>query len=205
MPNPRAGEKQDNLLAAPHARRPHRGTQVFNLFRRSKNAALIDRLHGEIMAAARQPAFFTQYGAADTVEGRFEVLSLMATLAILRMEELPEPGPSIAQDTTDALFRHFDIALREIGVGDVSVPKKMKKMAQGYLGRAGAYRAALHDEAELARAVARNVLGDESRAGDAQSVRFARYARAQAAAFASLDVETVLKGPLAFLDADSIE
>ncbi len=156
------------------------------------------------MAAARQPAFFMQYGAADTVEGRFEVLSLIATLAISRMEALPAPGPAIAQDATDALFRHFDIALREIGVGDVSIPKKMKKMAQGYLGRASAYRAALDDEAGLARAIARNVLGNEARAGDAQSLLFARYARAQAAAFEALDIETVLNGPLAFIDADAL-
>ncbi|MFN3892507.1 MAG: ubiquinol-cytochrome C chaperone family protein [Beijerinckiaceae bacterium] len=163
---------------------------------------MIDRLHGEIMAGARAPVFFTEYGVADTVEGRFELLCLVATTALRRIEKLPAPGPEIAQDLTDAIFAHFDVALREIGVGDISVPKKMKKMAQGWLGRGASYRAALEagDEAELAGALARNVHGDSGRAGDAQVVRLARWALAQDRAFAHLQVEDLGRAPLSFVD-----
>lgn len=175
---------------------------MFRLFRRSPNKALIDRLNGEIMAAARQPAFFLEYGVADTVEGRFEVLCVVATTALRRIEKLPAPAPDIAQDLTDALFSGFDIALREIGVGDLTVPKKMKKMAQGWLGRGASYRAALDaaDESALARALARNVLGDERRAGDEAAARFARYVFEQDRALGSLDLKVVLEGPLPFVD-----
>jgi cytochrome b pre-mRNA-processing protein 3 len=176
---------------------------LFRLFRRSSNKALIDRLHGEIMAGARQPAFFLEYGAADTVEGRFEILCLVATTALRRIEMRPAPGPEIAQELTDAIFAHFDVALREIGVGDLTVPKRMKKMAQGWLGRSAVYRAAIEsgDEAALARAIARNVYGDEQKVDDeAASKRLARYALAQDAAFASLTVEDLGREPLKFVD-----
>jgi len=185
---------------------------VFGLFRRSPNEALIDRLHGEIMAGSRQPAFFVEYGVADTLEGRFEILCLVATIAVRRIGALPAPGPDIAQELTDSIFRHFDVALREIGVGDLTVPKKMKKMAQGYLGRVSAYGAALDgdgdgdgdDDAALAVALARNVFGDEGQLESAQCARLARYARAQEAAFAHLDVEAVLRGPLPFVDPQGV-
>jgi cytochrome b pre-mRNA-processing protein 3 len=175
---------------------------VFRLFRRSQNKPLIDRLNGEIMAAARQPTFFTEYGVADTVEGRFELLCVLATTTMRRIEKLPAPGPQIAQELTDAVFAGFDIALREIGVGDLTVPKKMKKMAQGWLGRGVAYRAALDagDVAGMALAVARNVYGDEQLAGQERVMRLARYAFAQDKVMEGLDVEGVLGGPLPFID-----
>jgi cytochrome b pre-mRNA-processing protein 3 len=179
---------------------------VFGLFQRSPNEALIDRLHGEIMAGARQPAFFVDYGVADTLEGRFEILCLVASMAVRRIGALPPPGPDLAQEITDSIFRHFDVALRQVGVGDLTVPKKMKKMAQGYLGRASAYGATLDggDDSALALALARNVFGDEGRAGSEECVRLARYARTQEAAFATLDVEAVLRGPLPFVDPQGV-
>ena len=180
--------------------------QLFSLFRRSPNQPLIDRLHGEIMAAARQPALFTEYGVADTVAGRFEALCLSAAVALGRIAALPDPGPAVAQEVTDALFRHLDVALREIGVGDVSVPKKMKTLAQGYLGRVGAYSGPLErgDAEALARAIARNVFGDESRAQDAQAQRMARYALSWRAELADLTVERLLAGPLPQRDAQHV-
>lgn len=175
---------------------------LFRLFRRPSNRAVIDRLHGEIMAGARQPVFFLDYGVADTVEGRFELLCLLATTALRRIEKLPPPGPEIAQELTDAVFAHFDVALREIGVGDLTVPKKLKKMAQGWLGRGAAYRAALEacDEVALAKVIARNVYGDERREGDAPARRLARYGLAQERAFAGLAIEDVIRGPMKFVD-----
>jgi cytochrome b pre-mRNA-processing protein 3 len=180
--------------------------QVLSLFRRSPNQPLVDRLHGEIMAAARQPVLFTDYGAADTVAGRFEVLCLSAAVAVAPIAALPEPGPAIAQEVTDALFRHFDVALREIGVGDVTVPKKMKALAQGYLGRVAAYSGPLEsgDADGLALAIARNVFGDENLAQGAQAQRMARYALSWRADFAGLTVERLIAGPLPQRDAKTV-
>jgi len=180
--------------------------QVLNLFRRSPNQPLVDRLHGEIMAAARQPVLFTEYGVADTVAGRFEAVCLSAAVALGPMAALPAPGPALAQEVTDALFRHFDVALREIGVGDVTVPKKMKTLAQGYLGRVTAYSGPLEsgDAAALAQAIARNVFGDESLGQSAQAQRLARYALSWRADVAGLTVERLIAGPLPQRDAQTI-
>ena len=116
---------------------------IFGLFRGTANRRLIDRLHGEIVAAARDPVLFTQYGVADDLDGRFESVALHAALVLRRLNLLPPPGPQIAQDLADAVFQHFDIALREMGVGDISVPKRMKTLAEAFLGRAAAYDRAL--------------------------------------------------------------
>ncbi len=180
-----------------------------NLFRKARNRPLIDKIHGEIMAGARQPVFFVDYGVADTVAGRFEILSLVATIALRRMSALPEPGPAVAQEVTDSLFQHFDIALREIGVGDVTVPKRMKKMASGYMGRSAAYLAALSDHEAgkpdaLPLAIARNVYGGEGGAGDARAQRLARYALSYAALLDGLSVEALLAGQLPVLDAQTV-
>jgi len=180
-----------------------------NLFRKARNRPLIDKIHGEIMAGARQPVFFVDYGVADTVAGRFEILSLVATIALRRMSALPEPGPAVAQEVTDSLFQHFDIALREIGVGDVTVPKRMKKMASGYMGRSAAYLAALSDHEAgkpdaLPLAIARNVYGGEGKAGDTLTQRLARYALSYAALLDGLSVEALLAGQLPVLDAQTV-
>ena len=179
---------------------------MFSLFRRSSNKALIDRLHGEIMAGARQPEFFLRYGVADTVEGRFELLCLLATVALRRIEMLPAPAPEIAQELTDSVFAHFDVALREIGVGDLTVPKKIKKMAQGWLGRGSVYRQAWveREEAALSLAIARNVFGDANAAAEPAATRLARYALALDAAFSALRLEDLGVIPLTFTDPATV-
>ena len=176
---------------------------MFNFFRHSRNRALIDRLQGEIMAASRQPAFFLDYGVEDTVSGRFELLALHTGLLVWRVETMPPPGPDLAQDLTDAVFKNIDVALREIGIGDVAMPKRMKALAQGYLGRTLAYRAALQngDAAALAQALARNVYGDESQADTAACRRLARYAFSLNAAYGALSLEQTMSKPLPAVDA----
>ena len=97
---------------------------IFKLFRRSANQTVIERLHAAIVAAARQPALFTALGLSDTFEGRFESLTLQAALVLRRLNALPAPGPEIAQDLIDTIFQHFDRMLREMGIGDTTVPKR---------------------------------------------------------------------------------
>src|SRR5579872_5750434 len=109
---------------------------ILGLFRGNANRKLVARLHGDIVAAARDPVLFTDYGIADTVDGRFESLVLHAALVLRRLETLPAPAPEVAQDLADLLFRHFDIALREIGMSDTRVPREMKALAEAFFGRA---------------------------------------------------------------------
>jgi cytochrome b pre-mRNA-processing protein 3 len=150
----------------------------------------VTRLHAVVAAHARLPAFFLPpYGAADTFEGRFEVLTLIAGLLLTRLNAAPAPGPAIAQELADAIFSAFDDALREVGVSDVGVPKKMKKLARAFMGRGGAYAEAAAQvdagqvDAALTDALSRNVLSG----GDAAAFA-AYYRRAKAELFAEPDL-----------------
>ncbi len=106
---------------------------IFGLFRGRGNTRVIERLHGEIVAAARDPVLFTAYGIADNLDGRFELIALHAILLLRRLKQLSPPGQEIAQDLADAIFRHFDLGLRETGVSDIAVPRRMRDLAEAFL------------------------------------------------------------------------
>jgi cytochrome b pre-mRNA-processing protein 3 len=169
---------------------------IFGLFRGSNNARIIDRLHAEVVAASREPVLFTDYGIADSLDGRFESLALHGALVMRRLKDLPPPGPDVAQDLADAMFRHFDIGLRELGVSDSGVPRKMRDLAQAFLGRASAYNAALNKSAEergaaLSAALSRNVFSGE-KDGDA----LALYVLDLDAKLAQIPLAQFLEGPI---------
>ena len=134
----------------------------FGLFgRRRKNRDVIERLYKAVVEQSRAVTFYQTIGVPDTLEGRFELLTLHMTLVSRRLKSLPSPGPDMSQDLVDLTFAQFEAALREIGVGDISIPKRMKVMASAYLGRASAYDEALrkNDSGLLAEALARNLFG----------------------------------------------
>ncbi len=169
---------------------------IFGLFRGRGNDRLIERLHAEIVAAARDPVLFTDYGIADDLDGRFESIALHAALVLRRLKQLPPPGPDIAQDLADAIFRHFDIGLREMGVSDTGVPRRMRDLAEAFLGRAGAYNEALVQaegarSAPLAVALSRNVY-----AGHQDGARLAVYVARLDAALAQMPLAEFLEGPI---------
>lgn len=116
-------------------------------------------LCGDIVAAARAPVAYLEYGVADDFEGRFERLALIATLVLRRLKALPPPGEIVAQELVDHLFADLDDGLRRMGVSDLSVGKRMKKLAQGFYGRAEAYTVAIEAGGEnpLREALARNL------------------------------------------------
>ena len=129
------------------------------LFGRRANQDIVERVYGAVMQAARQPLFYTQGGVPDTLEGRFDCLTLHTVLVLKRLQALPAPAQDLAGDLVDRLFAGFDQALRELGVGDVTIPKRMKTMAAAFAGRAKAYEQAFAaGEAELAAVLARNLL-----------------------------------------------
>lgn len=129
-------------------------------FRRSRRQAEAERLLERVVAVSRNPAFFGAGRAPDSLEGRFELMTVHAALALLRLRA-PDAPPGLAQAFTDMLFRHFDAGLREAGVGDLAVPKRMHRMAGDFYGRLAAYAEALEaeDDKALTGALARNVFG----------------------------------------------
>src|SRR5579864_3820687 len=110
---------------------------------------------------ARDPVFYREYGVADSIDGRFDLLTLHAWLVLERLQTSGESD--LAQAFVDALFARFDEAFREQGAGDIGIGRRMKKLASAFYGRLTAYSATSGDE-DLAAAILRNVYrGDPSR------------------------------------------
>ncbi len=108
---------------------------------------------------ARASFLFESCGIPDTLDGRFDALALHAALVIDRLHREPD-GEALAQAYFDAMFRHLDLTLREIGVQDLGVGRRIKIMAEGLQGRALAYRQALTGMGEpLAEVLRRNAYG----------------------------------------------
>jgi cytochrome b pre-mRNA-processing protein 3 len=131
-------------------------------FRRSRQSVNIDALYGMIVAQARSPAFYIGYGVADTVAGRLDMIVLHLVLVLRQLSKAGGALPPIGQQLFDRFCRDIDDNFREMGVGDLTVPKEMHRVAEAFYGRAQAYESALaadDGEATLEAAVARNVFG----------------------------------------------
>ena len=168
------------------------------LFRRdTESGAIASALYGAIVAAARRPALYSGLGVADTVEGRFEMVVLHTVLVLDRLEKAKAPEQAVGQKVFDLYCVDMDRSLRELGIGDLGVPKRMKKMTEGFYGRAAAYRAAIAagDREALAAAIARNVFPGEAEAPGATPL--AAYVLASAAAIAAAPP---LANPVPFAD-----
>jgi len=155
-------------------------------FRPSRARADGEKLLAAVTQISRQPVFFGPERVPDTLEGRLEMMTLHASLVLTRLGGDPNMA-QLGQAFVDLLFRHFDAGLREAAVGDLTVPKRMRKLASSFYGRHEAYSAALRaeDRAALIAALARNVFGAEPEAAPF-AARLAEYAqgtvRKQAAA-----------------------
>lgn len=111
---------------------------------RKRRQAAAD-IYGAVVAQSRQPIFYEQGGVPDTVDGRFELIALHGAMVIGRLCA-PDMGPSgqkMAQAYFDAMFRNLEWSLREIGIGDLSVPRHVKRMMAAFKGRSYAYNEAL--------------------------------------------------------------
>lgn len=173
---------------------------IFSLFRKDPRRVAIASLYKRIATASRSPGLYAALGIPDTLEGRFEALSLHMVLALRALRVLPTPADEVAKDLTDAFFRDMDASLREMGVGDTVVPKRMKKIAESFYGRAHAYDGPLdgQNEAELAVALGRNAYGRE-----APATSLARYALAADGGFRTADLDTLLATGPTFPDPET--
>jgi cytochrome b pre-mRNA-processing protein 3 len=125
------------------------------LFTRKSQPA--QALYAAIVAQARRPVFYAEWGVPDTVDGRFDMLSVVMFAVLNQLKD--ENDPELRQHLIDLFFADMDRGLREMGVGDLTVGKKVRKMAESFYGRMDAYRTAT-DEQTLEQAIARNVYAD---------------------------------------------
>jgi cytochrome b pre-mRNA-processing protein 3 len=153
---------------------------ILRPFRRSPRTDSIAALYGAIVAQARSPTFYVEFGVPDTMEGRFDLIVLHLVLVLGRLGGAGERGAEFGQRLFDAFCRDLDGNLREMGVGDLAVPKRMRRFGEAFYGRQAAYVAALaaDDPQHFEKALARNILQAEDI--DHRVARLARYARAVA-------------------------
>lgn len=150
------------------------------------------------MAAARQTLFYSDWNVPDTPLGRFEMLSLHIYLVQHRLHGEQGVAAEVAQVLIDEFFLDVDHSLRELGISDVGVPKRMKKLARMFYGRTAAYDDALreNDRAALAAALARNVRPD---AGPwPQASLLADYVCDASKKLAAQPTESIAAGTVAF-------
>lgn len=144
------------------------------LCRRAQRRLICESLCAGLVARARAPAFFEELAVADTIDGRFDVLTLHAWLVLDALGNVGDQA--LSQTLVDTLFTQFDEALREQGAGDMGMTRRMTKMADAFYGRLKAYREAA-GAAELTAAIERNVYrGSAGRRVQAEAL--ARYAMA---------------------------
>ena len=159
-----------------------------------------------IVVQARQPAFYASLGVPDTVGGRFDMIVLHAFLLLERLRgERDDRTAQFAQDLLDEMFMDMDDNLREMGVSDVAVGKKVRKMAENFYGRVNAYREALDggDDEKLKDAFNRNIF-DGAAAPDALKA-LADYARETLAHLNAQDTAALRKGRVNFLPAPELK
>jgi len=170
---------------------------IFPLFQRGKLRATIPALYGTIVAQARMPCFYRDFAVPDTLEGRFEMIVLHLTLLVERLAEDPALR-RLGQAVFDHFCQDMDNNLREMGVGDLAVPKRMRKMGEAFYGRAQAYRTALAgaDDKALVGALARNVYSGA--APPLAAAQLAAYMREAAAALGAQESASLAAGVLQF-------
>jgi cytochrome b pre-mRNA-processing protein 3 len=185
---------------------------ILSAFRRRHHNRNIHGLYGAIVAQARLTTFYTRYGVSDSVDGRFELIVLHLVLVLRRLggeqtaaprqgsprQGSPRAAARIGQQLFDVFCRDLDDNLREMGVGDLAVPRKMRKFGEAFYGRQAAYGAALGaaDDRELEKALARNIFGLAET--DENAARLARYARAAVERLSGEAEDALLAGKVMF-------
>jgi cytochrome b pre-mRNA-processing protein 3 len=166
---------------------------IFGLFKKDPRREIVLALYTRTANASRAPWLYVEGKVPDTVEGRLDALTLHALIVMRRLKALPEPAPEVAQEFIDVLFQHVDHGLRELGVGDTTVPKRMKKIAQNFYGRIGAYTGPLDaaDHSGLQAALERNIPG-------VASAMLATYLIASERSFAARMLDQVLNDEALF-------
>lgn len=158
------------------------------------------QLYVAVVNQARTSALFDALGVPDTPEGRFEAIGLHAALLLRRLKREGTAGQALGQELFDLMFRDMDVNLRELGVGDLSVGKYVKRLARNLYARIATLDEALAtgDEARLAHMLQANVYHGGAAPSTAQVAGLGRYLIGLDAALHEQPGEALLRGEIAF-------
>jgi cytochrome b pre-mRNA-processing protein 3 len=169
----------------------------FNHFRKPRISlrGTIEAIYGMIVTQAREPLFYRDLGVPDTVNGRFDLLVLHLWMVLRRLKSV-EGGTAVCQALFDRFCDDMDANLREMGVGDLTVPKRMQAFGEAFYGRSAAYDLAVTaGEEPLAQALCKNILSGEQ---IESARRLAFYVDSAIASLAGLDDATLQSGSWRF-------
>jgi cytochrome b pre-mRNA-processing protein 3 len=171
---------------------------VISFCRRRSVRDAAELAYRRVVEQARQPLFFTGFGVPDTVDGRFELICLHAFLYLHRLKSERPHSMAVSQAFFDTMFADMDRGLREMGTGDLSVGRHVKRMAQGFYGRIRAYQTGLDQtDAALSAALARNVFGTVCQSAEMID-RMGDYLRCAANQLAQQPAPELFKGDVWF-------
>lgn len=142
----------------------------------AKKKKMAQSLYRKAVLHARRPEFYDRMGVPDSVDGRFDMITLHVILIMLCLSH-DSTGAKVNQALFDVMFQDMDKALREMAIGDLSVPKHMKRMMNGFNGRLQNYRQALEEDGALNEVLLRNVYGSAEDPSAAQVADMAEYVR----------------------------
>jgi cytochrome b pre-mRNA-processing protein 3 len=170
------------------------------LFKRNRRPAARPAYEA-IVAAARRPVFYADFAVPDTVEGRFDMIALHGFLVMHRLKG-GAGSEDFIQALVDEIFRDMDRSLREMGIGDLSVGKKVRKLAEIFYGHVDAYQKALgrpqaEQQAALEAAVRRNVFAGE---GGGSLEQLALYIVTARTHLSQVDAGAIMSGDFRFPD-----
>ncbi len=171
------------------------------LFRKRRLSTPAGLIYGALVAQARDPWFYSELGVPDTVEGRFEMVALHGFLVLNRLKTARRHGLPLAeqlgQAVFDMMFADMDRNLREMGIGDLGIAKRVKALIKGFYGRINAYEEGLAGtDGLLAEALDRNVFAGAAADGAAQAL--AVYLQDSVACLGKIPLEAMMGGRLAF-------
>jgi cytochrome b pre-mRNA-processing protein 3 len=173
---------------------------VLKLFRKSHDPVAVEALYRAIVAQSRRPVFYAEWGVPDTVTGRFDMISFHMALLFRRLRSDDPAVKGFAQALFDHFFKDMDRELRELGAGDLGVPKKIQKMGNLFYGTMSALNRAMDrgDRAELEAVLRRNIYAgvDGANAGP-----LAGYAESAARALDAQPIADLLAGRAAEMAA----
>jgi cytochrome b pre-mRNA-processing protein 3 len=154
---------------------------IFKLFRKSAPDTAVENAYDSIVAQSRQPRFYAEWGVPDSVTGRFDMISLHMALFLRRLKSEPS-ARDFGQALVDRFFLDMDLSLRELGITDLGVPKRVRKMSDVFYGLLGALDDALeaNEDTALEGVLLKNVYPSDANAG-----ALAGYLRAEAASLAA--------------------
>ena len=176
-----------------------------SFFKKDPTLEAGEALYAAAVEQARSPVFYADFGTPDTVEGRFEQVALHVYLILRRLKDDQPGAKKVGQKLFDVMFQNMDDALRELGVGDMSIGRKIRTLAGNFYGRVAAYEDSLSgggDKDDLKRALGRNIFEDEEAS---EAALLADYVRNAAAFIEAQPVPRIVGGIVRFPRAQITE